>query len=172
MTGPNVEHERRFLVADASVLHGHSGNLIVQGYLFAQDGWTVRVRRTHVRTSEDGPLEESVPVLTAKTPRVDATRREYDVALDVVDAQEFLRRTRLKVVKARYQLLHAGRPWDVDVFHGANEGLIIAECETAKAVARLDVPSWCGPEVTGDRRYDNEELARRPWPQWRGRASR
>jgi CYTH domain-containing protein len=171
VTGPNVEHERRFLVTDPAVLAGHTGNLIVQGYLFSKQGYVIRVRRMHVRTSADGPMEETTPFLTAKTPRSAAARREYDVALTPEDAQEYLRRTTLKIVKARYQLVHGARTWEVDVFQGANEGLVIAECETAGPAPDLEVPPWCGQEVTADSRFDNESLAERPWPTWR-RSSR
>jgi CYTH domain-containing protein len=172
VSGPNIEHERRFLVARPDVLAGHTGNLIVQGFVFSRDGYAIRVRRQHVRTSPDGPLEETTPFLTLKSPRENARRREYDVPLEVEDAQHLLRLTTQKIVKARYQLIHDGRPWDIDVFQGANEGLVIAECETAGPTPELTAPDWCGREVTNDRRFDNEALAARPWTQWEPRERR
>jgi len=163
---PQYERERRFLVTERTVVDGHDGNTIVQAYLFAKDGYSIRVRRTHLPSTTVGRRHDEGPaILTAKGPRVGGVREEYELEVPVAYALELVRRSVHKVVKTRYQLIEADRLWDVDVFHGDNEGLSIAECE-GNGLAALRVPAWCGPEVTDDHRYDNENLAENPYRNW------
>ena len=55
------------------------------------------------------------------------------------------------------------RKWEVDVFHGDNEGLVMAEIELGSEDETFDRPSWLGEEVTGDRRYYNSMLSEHPF---------
>jgi adenylate cyclase len=164
------ELERRFLVSDRSVLEGHTGNVIVQAYLFAKDGYAVRVRRTHRPASLDGRHREEGPaLLTAKGPRTNGSREEYEFQIPVQYGTELIKRAPHTLSKTRYQLIDNDQLWDVDVFHGDNEGIVIAECES-QALAAIRIPRWCGREVTGEHRYDNENLASLPFLSWRGGA--
>ena len=65
--------------------------------------------------------------------------------------------------KTRY---HLDSPWDVDVFHGENEGLILAEIELESKDQKLIIPEWIGREVTNDDRYYNSYLAKHPFSEW------
>ena len=56
--------------------------------------------------------------------------------------------------------------WEVDVFHGDNEGLVLAEIELASEDEPFERPDWIGQEVSGDRRYYNSMLTKRPYKQW------
>ena len=160
-----MEYQRRFVVGDVSWLPDPRGAVIVQGYLFANDsGWCVRVRR---RFEPDGPTARELdPTVAVKGPRVGGARTEYEMRVDVSTAAELLRQTPAKVVKTRHSIVECGLLWAVDVFHLANEGLIVAECETESTVTGDVRPPWAGREVTGDRRFDNERLARRPYGTW------
>ena len=60
---------------------------------------------------------------------------------------------------ARYRVAHAGAIWDVDVFGGALDGLILAEIEMAHEDQSVTLPYWAGQEVTADARYRNSRLA-------------
>ena len=60
----------------------------------------------------------------------------------------------------------AGRRWEIDVFHGANDGLIIAEVELPSADAEVTLPPWAEAEVTGESRYYNSALITHPYAQW------
>jgi adenylate cyclase len=160
----NIERERRFLVADRSIVNGHGGNLIVQAYLFAAEGYAVRVRRTHW-PNDDGSFHEGPAIFALKGPRKNAARSEYETEITIEDATELIKLAPYKLSKTRYQLIDSKHVWDVDVFHGDNEGLVISECETDN-VARILVPSWCGAEVTDDARYNNENLAMHPFRSW------
>ena len=155
-----IEVERRFLLSDAGVLAGLSGDAVIQGYLFAQDGYCVRVRRTH------GPDGERGATLTAKGSRSDSMRLEYELRIPPSVAAEFLRRAPFSLSKTRYSLVDAGHLWSVDKFHGDNTGLILAELELGSPSEEVLLPDWMGPEVSDDHRYDNENLAQVPWTRW------
>jgi adenylate cyclase len=163
---PTYEHERRFLVKDPTIVEHDDGNLIVQAYLFVSDGYVIRVRRTHLPSGEPSePYHEAPAILAAKGPRESSMREEYELEIPATYAAELIKRSGWKVSKTRYQVIEDENLWDVDVFHGDNEGLVIAECE-GRGLASLRVPSWCGREVTGERQYDNESLARQPFLRW------
>lgn len=163
---PQHEFERRFLVSDRTPLAGHIGNLVVQAYLLAEDGYAVRVRRTHRPTTVDGSRYEEGPAfITAKGPRSNGSREEYELEVPVNYATELIKRAPWSLSKTRYQLVDCDQIWDVDVFLGENEGLVIAECE-GRRLRQLRKPSWCGREVTDEPRYDNERLARTPYRCW------
>ena len=60
----------------------------------------------------------------------------------------------------------SARFWEVDVFHGDNEGLIMAEIELGSEDEAFERPDWLGEEVTGDRRYYNSYLSKFPYKTW------
>jgi adenylate cyclase len=57
--------------------------------------------------------------------------------------------------------------WEVDEFHGANAGLIVAEIELPHEDHAFEKPDWLGEEVTSERRYSNSKLSKRPWSTWK-----
>lgn len=56
--------------------------------------------------------------------------------------------------------------WEVDVFHGDNEGLVMAEIEVPDEATQFDLPAWIGEEVTGNKKYNNSYLCRNPYKDW------
>ena len=152
-----MEHERKFLISDRSVVAGLSGTRIVQGYLLSDRDRSLRVR-----------LTDNSGLLTLKGARKGASRVEMEAYLDQDLAEQLLRMTPALVEKTRFPLLFDGNLWDVDVFEGANLGLVVAEIELERLddLQNLVVPSWCTSEVTDDERYYNESLARRPFSTW------
>ncbi|WP_448620524.1 hypothetical protein [Geodermatophilus sp. URMC 65] len=162
----NFEHERRYLVADLAVLDGLEGDEIEQGYLFSAGGWAVRVRRTY-RHAADGAIEHISAQLTAKGPRLGYSRPEYEVPLAPEHAESLIATAPHLVRKTRYPKVSEGETWVIDRFWEQNEGLVIAELEASPRVLnRLKRPWWAGDEITTDRRYQNENLAERPWLAW------
>lgn len=175
------ERERRFLVPDPSFLQAdydtsrgerdldrrgdRRGNVIVQAYLFSKDGYVVRVRRTHLPHEDGKSFREAPAVVAVKGPRVAAARQEYEMEIPSAMAAELIQRAEHKVSKRRFQVIEGGEAWDVDVFTGDNEGLVIAECESSNVEAIVK-PDWCGVEITDDPRYNNESLAAKPYRSW------
>ena len=70
------------------------------------------------------------------------------------------------IEKTRHLLEVDGHTWELDVFAGANEGLVMAEIELGSADEQFTVPSWAGRDVSDDARYYNVNLARTPYSHW------
>ena len=71
------------------------------------------------------------------------------------------------VEKTRHLIPHEGHIWEIDVFHGNNEGLTVAEIELKDEEQEVPLPGWAGREVTGDQRYYNSSLAQHPYREWK-----
>ena len=69
--------------------------------------------------------------------------------------------------KVRYQVEYEGHIWEVDEFHGKNDGLVIAEIELEDEYEEFKEPPWLGKEVTADTKYLNSNLAVNPFKEWR-----
>lgn len=147
-----TEIERKFLVTDRSVVDGLSGIVIRQGYLSREPERTVRIRRTGKRG-----------VITIKGANSGASRSEWEYQIPSDDADAMLAICEGPILdKTRYLIDVAGRTWEVDVFAGTNDGLVMAEVELDAEDAVVELPSWAGLEVTDDPRYYNANLSRHP----------
>ena len=84
------------------------------------------------------------------------------------DAQEMLERLceGRVVEKTRHVVVYESMRWEIDEFHGANEGLIVAEIELGSEGEEFEKPPWVGEEVSGDGRYMNSSLSLRPYSAW------
>jgi CYTH domain-containing protein len=151
-----VEIERKYLVVDDTWKVPGQGVPYRQGYLCTRKEGVVRVRTMGDRA-----------VLTIKGETVGISREEFEYAIPVDDARRLLDLCELPPIeKTRYRVEHRGLVWEVDEFHGANAGLVVAECELASEDQPIDKPAWVGAEVTADRRYANSNLAARPFSTW------
>lgn len=154
-----VEIERKFRVREDWQPDG-TGEAIAQGYLSSVPERTVRVRLR----GERGYL-----TVKGKNGGEDAARRaEFEYEIPAADARAMLALAEPGVIeKTRYLVPAAdGHTWEVDVFHGENEGLVVAEVELGAEDEVFARPAWLAAEVTGDARYYNSSLARRPYRLW------
>ena len=151
-----TEIERKFLVKEGSWREG-AAETYRQGYLS-----TVKERTVRVRTIGDKGY------LTVKGTSVGASRLEFEYEIPVADAEELLDSLCEKplIEKNRYKLDHGGLTWEVDVFFGDNEGLVVAEVELQSENQVFDKPDWVGEEVTHDPRYYNANLISNPYSGW------
>jgi adenylate cyclase len=146
-----VEIERKFLViSNAWRDHASVGQRIRQGYL-ARDGNTVRVRRTEDRA-----------VLTVKGPRSGLSRREHEYEIPLAEADELLAHLCLwpLIDKTRFEVVVADHVWEVDVYDGVHDSLVLAEIELDAEGEHFVRPIWLGAEVSGDPRYGFQGLSR------------
>lgn len=152
-----IEIERKFLVSGKGWQKGASVTRYRQGYLSFDPERSVRVR-----------LAEDQAFLTIKGKSEGAARVEFEYPLPVADAVELLEGLCRKplIEKDRYRVPYAGLTWEVDVFLGANAGLVLAEVELESADRKIELPPWVGEEVTGDRRYFNLYLVQYPYSTW------
>lgn len=152
------EIERKFLVRDDNWRRGVQRSAYYrQGYLAVNDACAVRVR-----------LQDDKAWLTIKNATLDVRRQEYEYAIPVTDAREMLDTLCVgaTVSKTRYFVEHESDLWEVDVFDGDNDGLVLAELELAEVDQTFSRPDWLGEEVSGDPRYLNSALAVRPYSSW------
>lgn len=152
------EIERKFLLSGEAWREGAEGLFFRQGYLSADPERTVRVRQVGRRGQ-----------LTVKGLTRGVTRAEFEYEIPVADAKRLLDELCLRplVEKTRYRVAHAGLTWEIDEFHGENEGLVVAEVELEAEDQAIELPSWIGREVSGDPRYFNSNLAAHPYSRWR-----
>jgi len=70
------------------------------------------------------------------------------------------------VERVRHKVAYEGSCWEIDVFSGENEGLVVAEIELSDTQQTFKRPPWLGDEVTGDLRFYNASLAQKPFRVW------
>ena len=98
--------------------------------------------------------------LTIKSAGAGSSRLEFEYPIPVHEAKAlFGLRIGHIVEKRRHIVVVEGQRWEVDVFHGALEGLVLAELELDNADQHIHKPDWLGDDVTDDRRYYNASLA-------------
>jgi len=148
------EIERKFLVAsDVWRDHADAGTALLQAYVVTMDGRSLRVRIA------DGKRAK----LTIKLGAGSMTRDEFEYEIPIDDGRELMSKAiGLVIEKVRYRIGHCGFTWEVDVYGGAHEGLIIAEVELQSESDTPPLPAWLGAEVTGDFNYSNQHLSTEP----------
>lgn len=151
------EIERKFLVSGMAWKRGAHGRRIRQGYLSLDKERTVRVR-----------VAGEQAWLTIKGLTTGCTRAEFEYPLPVADARRLLDEFCHQPIidKTRYTIHFAGHAWDVDEFHGANAGLVVAEIELRDEAETFERPGWVADEVSRDARYFNARLVRHPFAEW------
>ena len=158
MTMPQ-EIERKFKVCGEFKALAKKAMRISQGYLSSVPERTVRVR------IRDG---QGFLTVKGKSDIYGVSRFEWEKEIDTSDAQQLLQLCEPGAIdKVRYLIDYAGHTFEVDEFHGDNEGLVMAELELKSGDETFERPSWLGEEVTGDPRYYNAALTRNPFKNWK-----
>jgi adenylate cyclase len=147
-----AEIERKFLVLnDRWRQHACTRSVLRQAYLVSTKARIVRVRTIDARRA----------TLTVKIRSSRTRREEFEYDIPYADAWELFQHARGLVEKTRYDVIHHGRVWEVDVYSGHNAGLTVAEIELDSCSDNPTLPEWLGPEVTGNPRFSNRALAKR-----------
>ena len=146
------EIERKFLVENdhwkqAQII---GKRLLKQAYLLRDADRSVRIRIT-----------DNMAFFTVKL-GTGITRSEFEYEIPVDEAHVMINEAKLKCLeKTRFYIQHQSDTWELDVFHGALEGLVIAELELESEDQLIEMPSWVGKEVTLDPNYLNSNLIER-----------
>ena len=153
------EIERKFLVtSDAYKEESVKRTRITQGYLSSVPERTVRVRIKGDKgyiTIKGGCNESGT------------SRYEWEKEIPVAEAEELLQICEPGVIhKTRYEVNVGRFTFEVDEFYGENQGLVMAEVELLNENDHFDKPEWIGAEVTGDVRYYNSMLKKKPYTTW------
>jgi adenylate cyclase len=154
----NIEIERKFLVIGEYKHLAIKNYRIVQGYLSTVPERTVRIRIK----GDNGFI-----TIKGKSNNSGLSRYEWEKEIPVNEANELLKLCQSGIIdKTRYEILFENQTFEVDEFHGENEGLIMAELELEKENSKFSKPEWLGEEVTGDNRYYNGQLSLKPFNCW------
>ena len=150
------EIERKFLVNKNLFKPESEYQYIAQGYLSSTPERTVRVR-----------IKNNRGYLTVKGKNTGISRSEFEYEIPEDDAKELLELCEPSIiVKKRYIVNFYGSIWEVDVFEGNNEGLIVAEIELKSEDEHFNKPDWLGKEVSFDKKYYNSNLSKYPYKLW------
>lgn len=154
-----IEIERKFLViSNAYVFEAQNKKRIIQGFLNTDPDRTVRVR-----------LKDSEGFLTVKGKSSEdgLSRFEWEKEISKEDALNLLKLCESGVIdKMRYEIPYGNHIFEVDEFFGDNKGLILAEVELNEITESFKKPHWLGEEVTGQIKYYNAQLSKKPFNTW------
>jgi len=153
-----TEIERKFLIKNTSwKKHAGKGIKYSQGYLVGSKHASVRVR-----------LQGERAYLNIKSATIGIARQEFEYEIPLADALEMLDTLCEKplINKTRYHVKNDKHVWEIDVFEGDNDGLIVAEIELNNENEPFIKPDWLGEEVSADARYYNVCLVKHPFKEW------
>ena len=154
------EIERKFLVNGDFKAEAYLSTRIIQGYLSSVPGRIVRVRVKG---------DKGYITIKGQTNATGVSRFEWEKEITADEALSLLELAEPGIIdKTRYLVKNTDgkHVWEVDEFHGDNEGLVMAEIELTAEDDPFDKPDWLGEEVTGDPRYYNSMLKEHPFKSW------
>ena len=149
-----IEIERRFLISNED----WKSQIILredfdQAYLNSKEyEWSTRIRI----------IDNKKAYITLKSSLNKSINHEFEYSIPRKDAIELIQLSKYKITKIRYQLKINKKNWVVDVFEESNSCLKIAEIELNSESEEIQVPSWCGKEITGIKSLSNASLAKAP----------
>ncbi|CAH8287675.1 CYTH domain-containing protein [Mariniflexile fucanivorans] len=154
-----VEIERKFLV-NSSIYkeQAFKSTRIIQGFLNTHKERTVRIR-----------LKGNKGFLTVKgvSTTDGLSRFEWEKDILIEEAEALLKLCEPGIIgKTRYEVKTGKHTFEVDEFFGDNEGLVIAEVELGFENENFEKPNWLGEEVTGNIKYYNSQLSKKPFKTW------
>ena len=155
----NLEIERKFLVKGPFKPFATESFLIAQGFLSTDPERTVRIRLKG---------NQGFITVKGKSNAAGTSRFEWEKEISFEDAEALLELCTPTVIKKTRYIIPAKNNlfFEVDEFHDANEGLVLAEIELPDEDFNFEKPEWLGEEVTGDTRFYNSMLSKKPFSKW------
>lgn len=153
-----TEIERKFLVKDDGYKQNAEACCYMQGYLCTDPNRTVRIR-----------IAGDKGFIAIKGKNNGISRAEFEYEIPMKDGKKILfELVKTGIIeKTRHVVFFKDRKWEVDEFHGENEGLVVAEIELNDENEPFEKPSWIGDEVSNDCRYYNSNLSQHPFKGWK-----
>jgi CYTH domain-containing protein len=152
------EIERKFLVSGEYKQMVTEHIRMTQGYISSAHGRTVRVRIAG---------DKAYLTIKGASNESGTSRYEWEKSIDPAEARELMALCEPGIIdKIRHIVPYGNHRFEVDEFLGDNDGLVVAEVELTAEDENIDRPPFLGEEVTGDRRYYNSSLSKRPYKEW------
>lgn len=146
----SLEIERKFLVKGEFIHLSQKKVDIIQAYLSTDPERVVRLRITGTK---------AFLTLKGNIKKEGFSRKEWEISISSGMAEELLEICLPgRIIKTRYYIPSGKHVFEVDVFHGKNEGLVLAEIELNDEEELFERPGWLGEEVTGRPEYYNSNL--------------
>ncbi|MFS4468917.1 CYTH domain-containing protein [Maribacter sp. 2210JD10-5] len=154
-----IEIERKFLVKSKDYkAEAISNEKIVQGFLNTDAERTVRIRTKG---------NKGFITVKGKSNESGTSRFEWEKEIKIEEAEALLKLCEKPILeKTRYEVAMGAHIFEVDEFHGKNNGLTIAEIELHNEDEKFEKPNWLGEEVTGEVKYYNSQLIKKPFSEW------
>ncbi len=155
-----IELERKYLVRSSAYRETSTRKTTIkQGFLNTDPERTVRIR---VRD------EKGYITVKGLSDSSGIARFEWEREIPRSEALELLKLCEEGLLeKTRYEVEFGKHLFEVDEFHGQNDGLVVAEIELQNETDTFEKPSWLGEEVTGEVRYYNSQLSKQPFNTWK-----
>jgi len=155
-----IEIERKFLVlSEAFKEEAYKKTRIIQGFLNTDENRTVRLRLKG---------DEGFLTVKGKSSEDGLSRFEWETEISATEAKSLLKLCEKGVIeKIRFEVKSGNHIFEIDEFLGDNQGLTIAEIELNTADEIFSKPEWLGKEVTGDIKYYNSQLSKKPFKTWK-----
>jgi adenylate cyclase len=154
------EIERKFLIK--SLPEDMSGTTMRQGYLQPE-----KERAVRIRTVEKDGAKKGILTIKGMGSKSGMSRYEFETEIPVPDADHLLSLCDQPLIeKTRFKYDHEGLTWEIDEFHGVNEGLVVTEVELESEDQQFNKPDFVGEEVTGQVKYYNMMLLKNPFSTW------
>ncbi len=152
----NIEIERKFLVNESKLILPQNKKTIKQAYLLSNSDQALRVR-----------IIGNQSFLTYKHRKSKIDNYEFEYSIPKNDAEQLIQLSNNYVIhKDRYYKPMGKYTWEIDVFYGKNEGLVIAEIELDDDSEQIDLPEWIDQEISTEKKYFNFSLAKEPFLNW------
>ena len=147
------EYENKYLIKTLPTeIQKFPHEEILQGYLLAEKMEELRIRKKGDRF-----------IKTQKKTYPSGYREEVEEYIDEKIFNELWPKTAGKrIEKVRYRIPYKHLTIELDIFSGANQGLIMAEVEfpDEEEVKNFSPPDWFATNVTADENYKNKNLAK------------
>ena len=152
-----IEIERKFLLRSESWRDEVSRREeICQAYLSNSNQASVRIR-----------IHGELANINIKSRTLGVQRSEYEYPIPLEEAREMVSSLCNKqIIKTRHYVEYERHTWEIDEFHGDNQGLVVAELELGTVNEHYSSPEWLGKEVTDEERYYNIALIEKPFREW------
>jgi len=155
-----IEVERKFLVLSDGYKNDCFEKIVIkQGFLNSNKKRVVRIRVTG---------DKGYITVKGKSNKTGTSRFEWEKEIPMKDAEELLLLCKKTIIeKCRFFVRVNTHVIEVDEFDGANKGLVVAEIELTDENESFSKPNWLGKEVTGQLKYYNVNLSKKPFSKWR-----